>query len=54
MAELARSTECSDFSELEFGEREETPDPAMRLGIQPHLVGLSLSDTVLVTNLWKC
>ena len=36
---------CSDWPELEFVEREATPEPAMKLGIQLHLAGLSLSDT---------
>jgi len=31
---------------LEFLERERTPEPAMALGIQTHVAGLSLSNTV--------
>jgi len=31
---------------LGFVERERTPEPAMALGIQSHLAGLSLSNTV--------
>ncbi|WP_049986586.1 DDE-type integrase/transposase/recombinase [Halobellus rufus] len=45
MQEPNRLIECSDFPELEFVEREATPEPAMKLGIQLHLSGLSLSDT---------
>ena len=37
----------TDF-ELDFVEREATPEPAMKLGIQFHAAGLSLSDTVSV------
>ncbi|MDQ2055294.1 IS6 family transposase [Halobellus sp. H-GB7] len=48
MQEPDRLIECSDFPELEFVEREATPEPAMKLGIQLHLAGLSLSDTVSV------
>jgi len=48
MQEPDRLTECSDFPELEFVEREATPESAMKLGIQLHLAGLSLSDTVSV------
>ena len=48
MQEPDRLTECSDFRELEFVEREATPESAMKLGIQLHLAGLSLSDTVSV------
>jgi len=48
MAELDRLIGDSDFPELEFVEREATPEPAMQLGIQLHLAGLSLSDTVSV------
>ena len=50
MPEPSRLTECSDFPELEFVEREATPEPAMKLGIQLHLAGLSLSDTVSVLD----
>jgi transposase-like protein len=39
---------CSDWPELGFVEREATPESAMKLGIQLHLAGLSLSDTVSV------
>ena len=48
MQEPDRLTGCSDFPELEFVEREATPESAMKLGIQLHLAGLSLSDTVSV------
>jgi transposase-like protein len=48
MQELDRLIGCSDFPELEFVEREATPEPAMKLGIQLHLAGFSLSDTVFV------
>jgi transposase-like protein len=45
-------TEClikfSGRFELEFVERETTPEPTMKLGIQLHAAGLSLSDTVSV------
>jgi putative transposase len=37
----------TDFG-LEFVEREATPKPAMKLGIQLHAAGLLLSDTVAV------
>ena len=46
MPELARLIEGNGFPELAFVEREGTPEPAMKLGIQLHLAGLSLSDTV--------
>jgi len=36
--------------ELEFVERAVTPQPAMKLGIQLHAAGLSLSDTVSVLS----
>jgi transposase-like protein len=48
MAEIARLIEGSDASELAFVERERTPIEAMKLGIQIHLGGLSLSDTVSI------
>ena len=48
MQEPDRLTGASDWLELDFVEREATPEPAMELGIQLHLAGLSLSDTVSV------
>ena len=48
MQESTRLIEGSDFPQLEFVEREATPEGAMKLGIQLHLAGLSLSDTVSV------
>lgn len=48
MQEPDRLTESSDFPELGFVEREATPESAMKLGIQLHLAGLSLPDTVSV------
>lgn len=48
MPEIARLTGGSNCFELEFVEREATPEPAMKLGIRLHAAGLSLSDTVSV------
>ena len=48
MPKSNRLVGCSDWPELEFVEREATPESAMKLGIQLHLAGLSLSDTVSV------
>ena len=48
MAEIRRLTGDSDASELGFVERERTPIEAMQLGIQIHLGGVSLSDTVSI------
>src|SRR6056297_2854208 len=46
MAEITRLSGNSDWIDLDFVERERTPEPAMKLGIQMHLAGLSLSNTV--------
>jgi putative transposase len=46
MAEIARLNGVRDWIDLEFVERERTPEPAMALGIQSHVAGLSLSNTV--------
>ncbi|WP_247004482.1 IS6 family transposase [Halosolutus gelatinilyticus] len=46
MAEISRLVGCSDWIDMEVVERERTPEPAMKLGIQFHLAGLSLSNTV--------
>lgn len=46
MAEIVRLAWCSDWIDMGFVERERTPEPAMKIGIQSHLAGLSLSNTV--------
>ena len=46
MAEITRLSGHRDWIDLEFVERERTPESAMALGIQSHLAGLSLSNTV--------
>jgi putative transposase len=46
MPETARLSGGSDCTDLEFVEHERTPKPAMALGIQSHLAGLSLANTV--------
>ena len=52
MAEITRLSGDSDWIDLDFVERERTPEPAMALGIQSHVAGLSLSNTVeLLDNL---
>lgn len=50
MPEIARLIGGSDCFELDFLEREATPESAMKLGIRLNLAGLSLSDTVSVLN----
>ena len=46
MPENARLSGCLDQIDLEFVEREATPPLLMKLSIQLHLAGLSLSNTV--------
>jgi len=46
MPEIARLTGVRDWIDLDFVERERTPESAMAIGIQSHLAGLSLSNTV--------
>lgn len=46
MPPLDRLTECNSGFEVGFVEREATPEPAMKLGIQLQTAGLSLSDTI--------
>ena len=48
MAEIARLSGCMDWIDLDFVERQRTPERAMKLGIQLQLAGLSLSNTVSV------
>lgn len=52
MAEIARLAGCSERIDMGFVQRERTPEWAMKLGIQSHLAGLSLSNIVsLLKNL---
>ncbi|MHC3378334.1 IS6 family transposase [Haloarcula sp. H-GB5] len=46
MAEITRLSGHRDWIDLDFVERERTPERAMALGIQSHVAGLSLSNTV--------
>jgi putative transposase len=46
MAEITRLNGHRDWIDLDFVERERTPESAMALGIQSHVAGLSLSNTV--------
>jgi transposase-like protein len=48
MPEIDRLNGGSDWIELEFVEREATPEPLMKLSIHLHAAGVSLSDTVSV------
>ena len=45
MPEYDRLIESSDWIDLDFVERERTPEPIIEMGIQLHLAGLSLSNT---------
>ena len=46
MPEIARLSGISGWIDLDFVERERTPESAMAIGIQSHLAGLLLSNTV--------
>jgi len=48
MPEIARLNVNSDWIDLDFMKRERTPEQAMKLGIQMHVAGLSLSNTTSV------
>ncbi|MXR50429.1 IS6 family transposase [Halovenus sp. WSH3] len=50
MPEISRLSGNSDWIDLDFVERERTPEPAMKLGIQMHLAGLSLSNTISILD----
>jgi transposase-like protein len=45
MPEIDRLNRCSDWIDLDFVERERTPEAIIEVGIQLHLAGLSLSNT---------
>jgi len=46
MAEIARFSGRSDWTDLEFGERERTPSELIEFGVRLHLAVLSFSNTV--------
>ena len=48
MPEITRLSGSTDWIDLDFVERKRTPEFAMKLGIQMHLAGLSLSNTISV------
>ena len=50
MPEIARLTGGKEWIDLDFVERERTPQRAMKLGIQMHLAGLLLSNTVSILD----
>jgi len=50
MLKTDRLSGDSGCFELDFVEREATPEPALKFGIRLHLAGLSLSDTVSVLD----
>ena len=45
MLDLDRLSDAAEWIDLSFVERERTPRPAIKVGIQVHLAGLSLSNT---------
>ena len=46
MAEISRLSGYKDWIDVDFVERERTPESAMVVGIQSYVAGLSLSNTV--------
>ena len=52
MAEIARLSGHRDWINLDFVERERTPEPAMAQDIQSHVAGLSLSNTPIYSKTW--
>jgi putative transposase len=50
MPEITRLSGNTDWIDLDFVERERTPEFAMKLGIQMHVAGLSLSNTVSILD----
>ncbi len=52
MPENDRLNSCLDDIALDFMEREATPQLLMKLGIQLHLTGLSLSNTVSIPDVF--
>ena len=52
MPKNARLSGSIDQVDVEFVEREATPRLLMKLGIQSHLAGLSLSNTVFILGMF--
>lgn len=52
MLEFDRLSDDSEWSDLEFIERERTPEQIVEVGIWLHLVGLSLSNTNSIFRGW--
>ena len=52
MEEFGRFSVCIHQIDLDFVEREATPEFLMKLSIQLHLSGLSLSNTVFVLEMF--
>jgi hypothetical protein len=50
MPEITRLSGGSDWINLDFVEREQTPQHAMRLGIQMHVADILLSNTIFVLD----
>ena len=50
MPETTRLNGCTGWIDLDFIEREATPEELMQLGIQLHLGSISLSNTVSVLD----
>jgi hypothetical protein len=50
--EIARLTGVRGWIDLEFVERQRTPESAMAVGIQSHISGLSLSNSVALLEAW--
>ncbi|WP_096391572.1 IS6 family transposase [Halopenitus persicus] len=50
MPEITRLSGGCDWIDLDFVERERTPRSAMKLGIQLHVAGLSLSNTISILD----
>ena len=48
MPKTARLSECTEWIDLGFVERERTPRSIIEKGIRHHLAGLSLSNTVVL------
>jgi putative transposase len=48
MSKIDRLTRDTEWIDLEFVERERTPEPIIEKGIRHHLAGLSLSNTVVL------
>ncbi|SEH64126.1 hypothetical protein SAMN05192561_11813 [Halopenitus malekzadehii] len=52
MPKISRLSGCTHWIDLDFVERQRTPERAMKISIQLQVVGFSLSNTISTLESW--